>query len=56
MAALIKRFYDAKVRGLSNIKIQDTGKAKREFLYVNDLADACLYFMENFNAEKQPPL
>ena len=52
MAALIRRFYDAKVRRLSTIKIWGTGKAKREFLYVDDLADACLYFMENFNAEE----
>ena len=55
MAALIRRFYEAKIRKLPSIKIWGTGKAKREFLYVNDLADACLYFMENYNAEELPP-
>lgn len=31
-----------------------TSKAKREFLYVDDLADACLYFMENHDAKELP--
>ena len=52
MAALIRRFHEAKVRKLPIIKIWGTGKAKREFLYVDDLADACLYFMENYDAKE----
>lgn len=52
MAALIRKFHKAKVRKLPIIKIWGTGKAKREFLYVDDLADACLYFMENYNAKE----
>ncbi|GAG56078.1 unnamed protein product [marine sediment metagenome] len=55
IAALIRRFHEAKVKKLSTIKIWGTGKAKREFLYVDDLADACLYFMENYNSEELPP-
>lgn len=55
MAALIRRFHEVKVRKLPIIKIWGTGKAKREFLYVNDLADACLYFMENYDAKELPP-
>ncbi len=55
IAALIRRFHEAKVNKLSFVKVWGTGKAKREFLYVDDLADACLYFMENYNAEELPP-
>ena len=54
MAALIRRFREAKVRKLPIIKLWGTGKAKREFLYVDDLANACLYFMENYNAKELP--
>ncbi len=55
MAALIRRFHEVKVRKLPIIKLWGTGKAKREFLYVDDLADACLYFMENYDAKELPP-
>jgi len=55
MAALIRKFHEAKVGKLPIIKIWGTGKAKREFLYVDDLADACLYFMENYDAKELPP-
>jgi len=55
MAALIRKFHEAKVRKLPIIKLWGTGKAKREFLYVDDLADACLYFMEKYNAKELPP-
>ena len=53
--ALIRKFHEAKDRKLSIIKIWGTGKAKREFLYVDDLANACLYFMENYDAKELPP-
>ena len=52
MAALIRRFHEVKVRKLPIIKLWGTGKAKREFLYVDDLADACLYFMEKYNVKE----
>jgi len=55
MAALIRKFHEVKVKKLPFVKVWGTGKAKREFLYVDDLADACLYFMENYNAEELPP-
>lgn len=51
---LIRRFHEVKVRKLPIIKLWGTGKAKREFLYVDDLADACLYFMENYDAKELP--
>lgn len=52
MVALIRRFYEAKVKKLPFVKVWGTGETKREFLYVDDLADACLYFMENYDAKE----
>jgi GDP-L-fucose synthase len=43
---LIRRFHEAKVRNLSTVSIWGTGLAKREFLYVDDMAAACLHVME----------
>lgn len=44
--ALIRKIYDAKINKLPEVEIWGTGKARREFLYVDDVADACLFFME----------
>ena len=46
LPALIKKIHDAKVFSKKHIIIWGTGKPRREFLYVDDLADACIYFME----------
>jgi len=54
IAALIRKFSEANLKKLPFVKIWGTGEAMREFLYVDDLADACLYFMENFDAGKMP--
>jgi len=54
MAALIRKFHEVKVNKLPFMKVWGTGKAKREFLFVDDLADACLYFMEEYNAKELP--
>jgi GDP-L-fucose synthase len=54
MAALIRKFHEVKVNKLPFIKVWGTGKAKREFLFVDDLADACLYFMEKYKAKELP--
>lgn len=43
--ALIKRFHEAKVNGLSSVWIWGTGSPRREFLYVDDMARACLHVM-----------
>ena len=43
--ALIKRFHDAKIQNLNNVTIWGDGSSMREFLYVDDLADACIYIM-----------
>jgi len=46
LAALVRRFHDAKVARQERIEIWGTGKVKREFLHVDDLAAACLYVMQ----------
>lgn len=47
--ALIRRFHEAKVSQASNVTIWGTGKPKREFLYVDDMASACLHVMNLSN-------
>lgn len=50
--AMIRRFYEAKLNNLPQINIWGSGNAMREFLYVEDLADACVYLMNNYNKDK----
>lgn len=45
--AFIKKFHDAKVAGETKVVCWGTGTALRDFLYVDDLADACIYLMQN---------
>jgi GDP-L-fucose synthase len=47
--ALIRKFHEAKLEGKEKVEIWGTGTPKREFLYVDDLADACHYLMLNYN-------
>ena len=49
MAALICKFHDAKVNDTSQVVVLGTGTPMREFLYVDDMADACVYLMENYD-------
>jgi GDP-L-fucose synthase len=51
LPALIRKFHEAKVGHQPNVVMWGTGKAKREFLYVDDLADACLHLMEHYSNE-----
>lgn len=46
--ALIRRFHEAKQSNKEEIVVWGTGKATREFLYVDDLADACIFLMQNY--------
>ena len=44
--ALIRRFHEAKIRGAKNVTVWGTGKSRREFLYVDDMAEACIFIHE----------
>ncbi len=50
LPALIRKAHEAKVRGDSSIPIWGTGAPRREFLHVDDLADACYFLLENYNS------
>jgi GDP-L-fucose synthase len=50
-AALIRRFHEAKVRDLPSVEVWGTGRPRREFLAVDDLADACVFVMKYYSGE-----
>jgi GDP-L-fucose synthase len=49
LPAMIRKFHDAREEGRNEVTIWGTGSAKREFLHVDDLADACLFLMKNYS-------
>ena len=49
MPALIRKFHEAKKGNASSVTVWGTGVPRREFLYVDDLAEACLFLMENYD-------
>jgi GDP-L-fucose synthase len=49
MAALVKKFIEAKKKKLDFVEVWGSGNVKREFLYVEDLADALYFLMQNYN-------
>lgn len=50
LPALLRKFHEAKVRGVREVAIWGTGSPRREFLYVDDLADACLFLMDHYES------
>jgi len=48
--ALIRKFHDAKLKGRNEVEVWGTGTPRREFLHVDDLADACLFLMDNYES------
>jgi len=50
VAALIRRFHEAKASGSPNVVVWGTGTPRREFLYVDDMADACVHLMKTYSA------
>ncbi|MEJ0005424.1 MAG: GDP-L-fucose synthase [Steroidobacteraceae bacterium] len=52
LPALIRKFHEAKANGASKVEVWGTGKPRREFLHVDDLAEACLYLMQNYSDER----
>lgn len=49
LPALIRRFHEAREQGLPEVQIWGSGTPKREFLFASDLAEACLFLMNNYN-------
>lgn len=52
MPAMIRKFHEAKVSGASSVELWGTGTPLREFLYVDDMADACVFLLENYDGEQ----
>lgn len=52
LPALIRRFHEAKVSGAKSVTCWGTGSPLREFLYVDDLADACVYLMNTYSGNE----
>ena len=52
MPAMIRKFHDAMVNGDPSVELWGTGTPLREFLYVDDMADACVFLLENYDGEQ----
>ncbi|HMK03342.1 MAG TPA: GDP-L-fucose synthase [Ferruginibacter sp.] len=52
LPALIRRFHEAKVSGTKEVVIWGSGSPKREFLFADDLAEACLFLMDTYNEKE----
>lgn len=52
LPAMLRKFHDAKESGASEVVLWGTGSPKREFLFVDDLADACVFAMKNYDGEQ----
>jgi GDP-L-fucose synthase len=52
LPALIRKFHEAKVSDSEIVEVWGTGTPLREFLYVDDMADACVFLMENYDGEQ----
>jgi GDP-L-fucose synthase len=51
LPALLRKFHEAKVNGEKSVTVWGTGSPVREFLYIDDLADACFFLMNTYNGE-----
>ena len=52
LPAMIRKFHDAKVEGRTEVEIWGSGSPRREFLHVDDLADACTFLMDHYSDEE----
>ncbi|MDE6744232.1 MAG: GDP-L-fucose synthase [Lachnospiraceae bacterium] len=52
LPAMIRKFHEAKISGADHVELWGTGKPLREFLYVDDMADACVYLLEHYDGEQ----
>ncbi|QPJ65268.1 MAG: GDP-L-fucose synthase [Candidatus Nitrohelix vancouverensis] len=56
LSALIRKFFDAKMRGDKVVSLWGTGSPRREFIHVDDIADACLFLLENDDPDLEVPV
>lgn len=49
LPALIRKFHEAKTREEKEVKVWGSGQVRREFMYVDDMADACVFLMNNYD-------
>ena len=49
LPALLRKFHEAKLQGIPEVIVWGTGTPRREFLYIDDLADACCFLMQQYN-------
>lgn len=56
LPALIRKFHEAKMNGTPSVVLWGTGKPLREFLHVDDLAEACIMVMNNYNLNHKKPM
>jgi GDP-L-fucose synthase len=47
---LLRRFHEAKIKGQTSVTVWGTGTPRREFMYADDMAEACIFLMENISA------
>ena len=52
LPALLRKSHEARLRGAAHVDVWGTGTARREFLHVDDLAEACLYLMREYSDER----
>lgn len=52
LPAMIRKFHEAKLSGAPFVELWGTGTPLREFLYVDDMADACVFLLENYSGEQ----
>ena len=52
LPALIRKFHEAKVAGAAKVDIWGSGQVRREFLHVDDMADGCVFLMNNYDGDE----
>lgn len=52
LPALLRKFHEAKIRNKNEVIVWGSGKPRREFMHVDDLADACVFLMKHYEQEK----
>lgn len=52
LPAMIRKFHEARVNNAKSVELWGTGSPLREFLYVDDMADACVFLLENYDGEQ----